>query len=338
MKLARGRRADLLLGLVQEKLLDRAKGLSSKYFPRGVTVALDVTKDPYYGRSRSKFVTGSKAERGPTRFFQFLGAPLLEKTCKFPLGLKMLEKEWLKDLDKIVIKFLTEIGKSIQIGLVVLDRGFCWARVVNKLQQAGSSFVIGMKRSSGVKKVIRAIQSHGNRPGQAFSVDGLDIVVRQLTGHCWLVEGFKYGSPAGKVNLVIYRVKGKVKRNQKRKKGDREYLPFVTSEDVGPLEVLAIYGKRWRIETAFRQIKAVRGWTRTANAQVRAWLLGVAAVLYASWVERNFLVDRNSRQRGDLAQEVHETDDTAPFRPQIIQRRMRENYYQLLEALGPELC
>jgi hypothetical protein len=88
------------------------------------------------------------------------------------------------------------------------------------------------------------------------------------------------------VNLVIWRVK---KKNKKRKDKNRkfEYFLYVTDVSVNPLKVYELYGTRWRIETAFRQIKNLHAKTRVIDPVHRIWLFGTACLIYASWIYQN---------------------------------------------------
>jgi IS4 transposase len=78
------------------------------------------------------------------------------------------------------------------------------------------------------------------------------------------------------------------------------YFVYITSSDVPAISVYSLYGTRWRIETAFRQIKDLQAKTRVINPNHRIWLFGVACLIYASWSYRHIPEDQNQILPEDL--------------------------------------
>ena len=60
-------------------LVDKAAELVSKLYPAGVKLAVDITKIPVYSKSKSKYITRGSAEKGTTRFYQFLGVSVIKR-------------------------------------------------------------------------------------------------------------------------------------------------------------------------------------------------------------------------------------------------------------------
>ena len=69
------------------------------------------------------------------------------------------------------------------------------------------------------------------------------------------INDYSCGTPKVKVNLVIWKAKKSKPKKKKDSKLKYEYFLYITSTDVKPEDVYSLYGTRWRIETAFRQIK-----------------------------------------------------------------------------------
>ena len=49
----------------------------------------------------------------------------------------------------------------------------------------------------------------------------------------------------------------------------------------------SLYGTRWQIETAFRQIKIQQAKTRVIDPCLRIWMFAVACLIYTSWIYRH---------------------------------------------------
>jgi hypothetical protein len=267
-------------------LLNQAQGITSRLQLQGVKIAIDVTKIPVYSKSKSKFITGGQAEKGTTRFYKFLGFSIIERQVKFPVYTRLLEKEDWKDIHKLIEEGLQEIGKKMVINEVLLDRGFIGSKIVQRLQLNHYSFVIAFRRSKKLKNIFSQLDDSAVSSLEQFSDQETGYMVTRKSECCWVISEFSYGKPQVKVNLVIWRVK---KKNKKRKDKNRkfEYFLYITDVSVNPLKVYELYGTRWRIETAFRQIKNLHAKTRVIDPVHRIWLFGTACLIYASWIYQN---------------------------------------------------
>ena len=90
--------------LINKTLLDSTQHISNNLYPGGVKLAVDITKIPVYAKSKSKFITNGSAEKGTTRFYQFLGFSIAERQLKFPVSFHLMKD---KDLG-LMHNILTE--------------------------------------------------------------------------------------------------------------------------------------------------------------------------------------------------------------------------------------
>ena len=284
---ARHLKVDIFSAKVRKLLLEKAHDAIKPLYPKGVTIALDITKQSVYTKSKSKYILGGKAERGTTRAYHFLGACILERQAKYPLGFCLLQRGDMKRLGSLVRHFLGEIADQLTIRHVVLDRGFSWASVIHELQDLHISYIVGYTRTRTVKKLISFLEEPLLASRDSFFVPALQTKIDRVSGTCWVVKEYSYGEVSVTTQLILCKVPV---RRPKRKNGKRlrwEFFPFIADPSIDPSIVLGLYGTRWRIETAFRLMKSLCGKTRSLHPGVRVWILGVACLLYASWVLRH---------------------------------------------------
>jgi hypothetical protein len=170
---------------------------------------------------------------------------------------------------------------------VILDRGFYWASVIGRLQELHISYIVGYTRTQSVKKIVSLLREPVLTSRDSFFVPALQAKIERVSGRCWVIREYSYGKEAITTQLIIHKVRVKHFKSKDGKSLRWEYLPFIADLTVNPLSVLALYGTRWRIETAFRLMKSLCGKTRSLDPSVRVLIFGVACVLYASWVLRH---------------------------------------------------
>ena len=279
---------------VNKVLVDKAAGLVSKLYPAGVKLAVDITKIPVYSKSKSKYITRGSAEKGTTRFYQFLGVSIIERQLKFPLSLRLMEQGDKQRLPHILYEMLSYVKNRMKIRLVALDRGFISSKIVIVLYRLGFSFVIAFRKSKKFKKLFNALDHPKVQAKDNFYFPSLKTRVHKKQKNCWVIYDYSYGNPSTKVNLVIWRARPRRRKSKKDTTTGHDYFLYITSPDVPVSMVYELYGTRWRIETAFRQIKSFQARTRVMHPTHRIWLFSVACLLYCSWVVRNLPKDADS--------------------------------------------
>ena len=321
--------------LISNTLLEKASIIVKRLFSHGVKLAIDITKIPVYAKSKSKFITHGEAEKGTTSFYQFLGFSIAERQLKFPISFHLMEKEDFSNLNQIIKDFLSQIVQKIKINLVIMDRGFISSKIVQVLQGLRCSFIIAFRRSQKFTKLFIALENPKVNEKNEFFIQGLNQTVHRINSKCWLIENYSYGKPKVKVNLVIWKAKKSKSKKKKNSKFKHEYFLYITSPDVKPEDVYSLYGTRWRIETAFRQIKDQQAKTRVIDPCHRIWLFGVACIIYASWIYRHLPEDTNDV----IPEELLTTEIERAYKAWMYKRTpvrvLVDQYLQILDLNQP---
>ncbi|OLS25156.1 MAG: hypothetical protein HeimC3_12950 [Candidatus Heimdallarchaeota archaeon LC_3] len=277
--------------LVNKTLLEKTTDITNELYPGGVKLAIDITKIPVYSKSKSKFITNGEAEKGTTKFYQFLGFSIAERQLKSPIAFHLMEKDDFKKVHTILSESLTQIQNKIKINMIILDRGFISSKIVQTLYSFNYSFIIAFRKSKKITKVFKLLEHPRTMKKNQFFIPSLENKIYRINTNCWVIKDYLYGDPSVKVNLVIWKLKkrkSKLKGNSDLK---NEYFLYITSPEVSSSNVYDCYGKRWRIETAFRQIKSLQAKTRVIDPSHRIWLFAVACLLYSSWIYRHLPKD-----------------------------------------------
>lgn len=273
--------------LVNSTLQNNIKNIINELYPTGVKLGVDITKIPAYSKSKSKYITGDSAEKGTTKFYQFLGFSTIERQLKFPLGIHLMERGDKSKLHIIISDMLTQIKNCIKIRIIIFDRGFTSSKIVLALQSLNLSFIMAYKRYKKLKELFNLLEHPRIQTRDQFYSPKLDRIVHRKKEDVWVINNYAYGNPSVNVNLVVQRVKKGKKLSKKKSSLRYEYFVYITSQDIDPESVYKLYGTRWRIETAFRQIKEKQAKTRVIHPCHRIWLFTVACLIYASWIYRH---------------------------------------------------
>ena len=321
--------------LISNTLLEKASIIVKRLFSHGVKLAIDITKIPVYAKSKSKFLTHGEAEKGTTSFYQFLGFSIAERQLKFPISFHLMEKEDQSNLHTIIKEYLNQILQKIKINLVIMDRGFLSSKIVQVIQDLHCSYIIAFRKSQKFSKLFIALENPKVNKKDKFFIQGLNQTVHRIDSKCWVIHNYSYGKPEVAVNLVIWKAKKSTSNKKKNSKLKYEYFLYITSPDVRSENVYSLYGTRWRIETAFRQIKDLQAKTRVIDPGHRIWLFGVACIIYASWIYRHLPEDTNAVIPEELlTNEIKITYKTWMYN-RIPVRALVDQYLQILDLNQP---
>lgn len=321
-----------LENLISTNLLLNTKEITNKLYPGGVKVAIDITKTPVYSKSKSKFITNGSAEKGTTRFYQYLGFSIAERQLKFPLSFHLMEKGDLGNLHNILLSRLSQISNSIKIKLILLDRGFISSKIVQTLQILDCPFIIAFRRFKKLKNIFQLLENPKILEKEHFYSLSLKNTVHRVNDRCWVIKDYVYGNPKVKVNLVIWKEKKSKSKSKKKSNLKYEYFLYITSQNVSPTSVYSLYGTRWRIETAFRQIKDLQARTRVINPCHRIWLFAVACLIYSSWIFRNLPKESEDVLPEELVTEELQKRYNAWIHGRVIVRELVEQYQKILDS------
>lgn len=228
--------------------------------PQIVTVAIDCTDIPYYGKKRGPMVIRKKPDRGTKYAHRYATITIVENGFRFILETIAVEKH--TPMSSIVEKLLCEAHKQVKIRYVLLDRGFYSVDVIKVLKKHDCKFLMPGKKTTKVENLKKR--------------HGLPLMIRYLVGD---------SSNNVRVNLVAVKDK------------DDEERAFITNiENLTTLTVLsktanafykgaaALYSKRWGIETTYRVTKQnFLARTCSKNPIIRLFYMLLAGSLYNLW-------------------------------------------------------
>ena len=246
-------KAKSMLSKLNRQVLSAAKDKGA--FRKKVIVAIDLTFIPYYGKKLTQWVVGGKPKKGTSYFHCWATLRIVSSGRRFTIKARPVKRDELdaEAMAKIVLELLSEAKTcGVHIDLVLLDKGFCWRKVLAALKASGDKFLVAAKRDKQVKEAILDYFRTGK--GQ--------------------VRRFSKGKGEEKVtfNLSIHRFK---KRRRKRVRNILElYGAFATN--LGFKEALRVwsrlpqdYRRRWGIETGYRVDGGFRAKTTSTDERLR---------------------------------------------------------------------
>ncbi len=245
--------AKSMLSKLNRQVLSAAKDKGA--FRKKVIVAIDLTFIPYYGKKLTQWVVGGKPKKGTSYFHCWATLRIVSSGRRFTIKARPVKRDELdaEAMAKIVLELLAEAKTcGVHIDLVLLDKGFCWRKVIAALKASGCKFLVAAKRDKQVKEAILDYFRTGK--GQ--------------------VRPFSRGKGEGKItfNLSIHRFK---KRRRRRVQNILElYGAFATN--LGFKEALHVwswlpqdYRRRWGIETGYRVDGGFRAKTTSTDERLR---------------------------------------------------------------------
>ena len=195
---------------------------------RGVTIALDLTDELYWGE-KTRYVKATKPRNGTSKAFKFLVGSIVSRYGKFIVYVKLITED--SDLVSEVKKALLHIEKVVKIGLILMDRGFASVKMIKTLLALEYRFIMPLRMTRGLKKVAEKI-------GKS-AVFRLKMVSKKYGSVTfWVVARID-----DKKKPVFYAV---LDKNMVRKPSDIHY---------------AYSGRRWRIEINNKMVKLYKAKT-----------------------------------------------------------------------------
>lgn len=225
--------------------IKRAKSLN--LLPKPVPVAFDFTNDMFYGKP-NQFTRGCKPKNGSTYAYQYLVASIVQDDKRFVIA--FLPFQPLDSQEELLEKLLDKCLSLVRIKHLLLDRGFYSGNVVRLLKSKKLKFVMPVKQTGKLKKIMQGMQSFPYILQYSLNKEPVTLV--------FVKEG-------------------------KDTLGFCTNLPFVGSK------LVDYYSMRWGIETTFRVGDLVQAKTCSTNLVVRTFLFYFAIALYNVWILVNVL-------------------------------------------------
>lgn len=220
-----------------------------------VDIAIDVHEIPYYGKDNSLFVLGGKHKDGTSIFYKVISICIVSAGRRYTLAVIPI---CFFDMTVKLLEQLVEIAeKYVTIRRLFLDRGFLSVDIVNKLYELGMKFIIPIKRSAKVVRLMR---------------------------DCFL-EG---------INRTKYTMRSGIKEtvfDLAILETDDDLVGFATNMQGNPERIAKLYRKRWGIETSYRVKNQFYGRTCSGKAKIRLLFIFLSFMLYNLWVLANKLLE-----------------------------------------------
>lgn len=246
-------------------------------FRKKVTVAIDLTFIPYYGKI-TQYVVGGKPKKGTSYFHCWATLRIVTQGRRFTVTARPVKRSELNEMPKVVKELLDEVKRcGLHVRLVLLDKGFYSKEGIRALKTSGYKFLLAVRRDKDEKEAI--MDYFRTRKGQ---------VRRFCKGE---------GNDAVWFSLSIHRFK---KRKRKRVKNILElYGAFATN--LGVKEALQVWERlprdyrcRWGIETGYRVDGCFRALTTSTDETLRLIYYQYMVFLENVWTLHN--MDEMKRQ------------------------------------------
>lgn len=256
-----------MLHEMNTEALARAKAKGA--FRRKAVAAIDLTMIPYYGRP-SRHVVQGKYKQGTTWFHCYAALRIVERGRRYVIKSRPVTQLELSEKPRIVEELIAEARRrGVRIRLLLMDKGFYSAEVIQKLKSIGVKFLIAAPKNNRVKKEIMDHYRSGEGRVRRFSL--------------------MRGDDRVDFNLSIHRLR----RSKKGLKNILElYGAFATN--LGPKGAAEAwrwipeeYRRRWGVETGFRVGKGFRAKTTSTCEEVREVYHQYAVVLENLWTLHN---------------------------------------------------
>jgi len=249
--IAAGRPSDV------RQLEHRLAGALRRMLPRAlrrgrVPVAIDLHRRPYYGaHDRTAGVTGAQAENGTNRFWSYATAASLLPGHRHTPAVTAVGPD--DTLTEVVERLLAQVNWSgIGVRYVLLDRAFCAVGVINALVKRNMRFIIPLVRRGSAGRFFgrgcRGWYEYTLRARRrAEGTATVRVAVVPDTGHALV-----FACSAG----------------------------WCTAP-----QVALVYGRRFGIESSYRQLGECLAVTTGRDVVYRLLLVGVSLLIRSWWVE-----------------------------------------------------
>ena len=223
-----------------------------------VTLAIDTTKEIYYGKNGKLNTRRKKYEKGTDQVFEYIVLSVVD-----PRPLPLMALPYRQGQDKAALcKELLEYARLLQIniGCVLFDRGFYIGELIKYLSSVRLRYLIFVPQNKAMKKFISQTDS--------------------ITSFCHTIK-WKKNFSSWKTETKIVIIKSKY-FNQKKKQWQKCYWCFATNlRQI--LYLISKYKQRWQIETDFRVHDEARIKTKSNFPIIRYFYFLTSLVLVANW-------------------------------------------------------
>ena len=232
---------------------------------RDVELAVDTTKDLYYGREEY-YTRGVKYDRGADLAWEFVVISIV-KPVNLPL--MVLPYRTGDTLSTLVIELLKYVQTlRLSVKKIYFDRGFYDWHLIDYLESSKLPYLIFVPKSSKIKDFIE--QTEGKKLG-VYEHQGR--YPRDKT--IW----------KPKTKIVVCKNVGQTRKG--------EWYDMCFATNLKPRYSLASeYRRRWNIETSFRVMKEAKIKTKSNHPLIRFFYFLLRALFMLVWTIRQHLKEK----------------------------------------------
>ena len=221
---------------------------------RSGIIALDVTSEPFYGKTCGLYTIGCENQKGYSHEFHFLVISLINEKKEEKIPLACIPVHYGFDFGKAVKNLLALASKLFNIRFVLLDRWFYSIDVINALNGYRYLMLIP-KRDKKIKDLCEAVGKAGYYHHKMFSSATLQeaitriVLVRDKIKDEEIVWSFA-------TNMIL-----------------DDYYAYVK-----------FYKRRWRIETNFRVEDEAKIKSKSIFPVIRYFYFTIGLLLHSIWL------------------------------------------------------
>ena len=220
-----------------------------------ITIAIDITEEMFYGKTRSFYIfhSGKKAEDN-TAEFHYIVASIANKKEEEKIPIMALPVTLGANKAKLVSQLLDFCLSLFRVSLVLLDRGFASAEVIVALKEKKLNYLILAKKYESMRCMLEAVEKicildhemvyHANKT--KYKVKTNLVLIKDIDGYDWCFY----------TNLRL-----------------SDALRYVIT-----------YKQRWRIETNFRVEDEAKIKSKSINPIIRYFYFMFSLLMHTLWL------------------------------------------------------
>lgn len=236
------------------------KDMLKKLRIRRCVIAIDTTKELYWGKRGSLNVRGIQCERGAEEAFEWLVVSMVKPV---PMTLMALPYRQGADLATLTIELLRYVKSlKLHVDVALFDRAFYIGHLIDFLEAESMKYLILVPENERMK----------------FYAE-----------HTETIKAFKH-KMAYQKEKSTWKPSTKIVVIKDIQKGDNKFDAFFATSLAASRGLLRVYPQRWQIETNFRVMDEAKIKSKSNEHIVRYFYFMVQLLLHLAWNAHKRLV------------------------------------------------
>jgi len=273
------------------------EALDLRFISRQVTLLIDFTEHPYYGKRDDSMIKGTSRQKGTKKMRHYLGFSILSRETHLYAGLEQVATGQSKI--PIIIHFLDHLlDLGFELKYVLMDREFYRAELLDAVKTRGGNVLIPAKFYKKIKLFIEDyLKGKGTRV-RKYRFSTATEAKRRFSRNVYLIINAKRGFSLQSVKRAFQG--GKISLKDARK---RLFAIMTTEKPRGIASSWAsrtslYYRRRWLIETGFSDLNRINRRWKSNHDNVRYLDLLARMLLYNSWKINRTLIKNRGKKEG----------------------------------------